>query len=64
MSNLELKPYNTDLQVAAYFDVSRGTVWRWVRTTGFPPPVPLGPHTMRWRRKDILEWESQFERAA
>lgn len=64
MSDAELKPYNTDLQVAAYFEVSRGTVWRWVRKRGFPPPVQLGPHTVRWRRKDILEWEDQLEMAA
>lgn len=64
MSDIDLKPYNTDLQVAAYFNMSRGTIWRWVRENRFPQPVRLGPHSVRWRRLDIENWENQQDEAA
>jgi predicted DNA-binding transcriptional regulator AlpA len=30
-------------EVAAFFSVSRMSLWRWVRAGAFPPPVKLGP---------------------
>lgn len=64
MSKIELTPYNTDRQVASYFDVSRGTIWRWVTENGFPAPVRLGPHSVRWRRRDVEAWEQGLDEAA
>ena len=38
-----------DTGVAERYDVSRPTVWRWVRDGLLPPPESLGPNTRRWR---------------
>jgi prophage regulatory protein len=46
-------------QVAARFDVSKDTIWRWKREGDFPPPVKLGGNTSRWRLSHIEEWEGQ-----
>jgi prophage regulatory protein len=48
-------------QVAARFDVSKDSIWRWKRQGDFPPPVKLGGNTSRWRLADIEEWEGQLK---
>lgn len=40
------------LEVAAHFNVSRTTIWRWVKTGVLPKPVKLGG-LVRWRREEI-----------
>lgn len=51
--------YLTDRAVANRYDVTRQTIWRWVRKYSFPSPVKIGPATTRWREADILEWEAK-----
>ena len=48
-------------QVAARFDVSKDSIWRWKRQGDFPAPVKLGGNTSRWRLADIEEWEAQLK---
>jgi prophage regulatory protein len=46
-------------QVAARFNVSKDSIWRWRRDGEFPAPKKLGGRTTRWRLSDIEEWERQ-----
>ena len=41
---------------------SRVQIWRWVRDGRFPTPVQLGPNSVAFRVKDVLEWEAGLER--
>lgn len=44
-------------QVAARYNVSKDTIWRWSREGNFPKPMKLGGMTSRWRLQDIEAWE-------
>ena len=36
--------------------VCRTTIWEWVRTGHFPPPIRLGARAVGWRADAIAEW--------
>lgn len=39
--------------VAGLLQVSRSTVWRWVKEGLLPAPIPCGPRLTRWKLGDI-----------
>ena len=39
--------------VARQLGIHRRTVWRLVSTGDLPPPIRLGPKTVRWRLTDL-----------
>ena len=41
------------LEVAAYFNISVNTVWRWVKSGALPEPSRMGKRFTYWQRKDI-----------
>lgn len=46
--------------VAQRFEVSRVTIWRWVKNDkNFPAPVKLSPGTSRWFEDQFLDFENQ-----
>lgn len=49
--------YLRDVDVAIRYDVSRPTIWRWVKRGNFPQPVKLSNGATRWRISDLLDWE-------
>jgi excisionase family DNA binding protein len=51
----EPSPYLTLAGMAAYLGVSRQTVMKWVGRDILPPPLVLGPRTLRWPRDLVLE---------
>lgn len=51
--------YHSDKQVAARYNVSRATVWRWVDRDQFPHPVKLSPGCTRWPLSSLLAWEME-----
>jgi predicted DNA-binding transcriptional regulator AlpA len=53
MANLKTYRFS-DLQ--EIIPVSRSTLWRWVRSGSFPPPISLGPNIRAWREADIRAW--------
>lgn len=56
--------YLSDRQVAKRYSVSRGTPWRWTKTSvGFPRPIELSPGCTRWKLEDLLAWEQRTETA-
>lgn len=50
--------YITDKYLSQLLDVSRQTVWRWVREGNLPQPLKLGPNCTRWKMSDIEAWEA------
>lgn len=46
-------------QVAARYNVSIVTPWRWVREGIMPGPVQLSPGCTRWRLSDLEKWEAE-----
>ena len=36
--------------------VCRATVYNWIASGHFPPPIRLGPNTVAWRASDVEEW--------
>ena len=35
--------------------LDQSTVYRWVRQKKIPPPVRMGPLTLRWRKTELLK---------
>lgn len=48
--------YLTDRELRTRYSVHRATIWRWIKTRGFPESVKLGGCT-RWRLADVEAWE-------
>ena len=51
-----MQAFLSDRQVAQRYNISRVTVWRWVKSKGFPQPVRLMGST-RWKLADLEWWE-------
>ena len=43
-------------EVCEMVAVSRSTLWRWVSTGSFPPPIRIGPSAVRWRLSAVQDW--------
>lgn len=56
--------YLSDHAVADRLQVSRDTVWRWVRAGKFPPPIKLADNVTRWKVSTVEAWEADREAAA
>ncbi len=57
MSKQSLR-YISDKQLSERLEVSRQTVWRWVREGNLPSPIKLGSNCTRWKLSDIEVWEA------
>lgn len=53
--------YASDKQLSEFLEVSRQTIWRWVREGKFPVPLKLGPNCTRWKISDVKAWEAGKE---
>lgn len=53
--------YLTVAQVAARYEVSTDTIWRWARNGVFPKALKIGPNATRWRLADLIEHETTFQ---
>lgn len=53
--------YLSDKNLAARYDTSRASIWRWVKSGKFPPPVKLSPGCTRWWFPVVLDWEAARE---
>ena len=43
-------------EVVSEIGVSKATLYRWVRSGQFPPPIKLGGHSVGWLREEIDAW--------
>lgn len=57
----EKKEYVQDTFLAAYYSVSRATIWRWVKQGRIPEPVKFSPGTTRWHFPSVV---NQLEKKA
>lgn len=55
--------YLSDKSLAARYQVSRATIWRWNREGKLPRPVKIGAAT-RWRIADIEQFEKSLRPGA
>lgn len=46
-----------DIEVAHRYNISRPTIWRWVKQGKFPKPLKLAGGSSRWKLKDLENWE-------
>ena len=60
MNNAHLpRKWVSDKFVADYYEISRCSVWRWVKTGKLDPPKKIGPNTTRFDFEKIQVAESQ-----
>lgn len=52
------KQFYSDKSLATRYEVSRATIWRWVREGKLPNPVKINGST-RWRSEDLSAWEKR-----
>lgn len=52
-----LTPFLRDTEIASRYNISRPTVWRWVKQGKFPKPLKIGGGSTRWRLIDLQDWE-------
>ncbi|WP_323847026.1 helix-turn-helix transcriptional regulator [Microbulbifer magnicolonia] len=61
---MQMQPqYFSDRTLAARYEVSRATIWRWTANEQIPKPVKINGST-RWRLSDIQAWEAKQGGAA
>ena len=51
--------FMSDTALAARYQVSRATIWRWAQAKRFPDPVKLSEGCTRWRLADVEKWENE-----
>lgn len=52
--------YLSDHQVAARYDTSKATVWRWhSNNSDFPRRIKLSPGTSRWKLSELVRFEAK-----
>ena len=56
--------YLKDTELAARWNVSRDSIWRWNRLGKIPAPVKLGDNCTRWKLTHVEAWETERESAA
>lgn len=54
----------TDKEVALRYNVTRPTVWRWLRFGRIPTPLKLSPRCTRWNEETLRRWEQGKEEEA
>jgi len=47
----------SDKTLAEYYEVSRCTIWRWVKIGKLPPPQKIGANCTRWDFEKISATE-------
>lgn len=45
------------------YKVTKSTIYSWIKTQGFPPPIHLGVNLVRWNKASIEAWEAEREAA-
>ena len=48
--------------VCQRYGVARSTIYRWIEAGIFPPPIRIGEDTVRWRERDLAQFEAQAEK--
>ena len=54
-------PYQTRQQIEKLFQISRPTIYRWIKEGKFPRPVHLGANMVRWKASHLEAWMTDKE---
>ena len=57
LGKLAYRRWVSDKTLAKYYEISRATVWRWVKLGKLPAPQKIGANCTRWDFDQILEQE-------
>jgi len=58
--NSDLKFYRIK-QLSEMLNVSKSSIWGWLKKGKFPTPLKIGGNTTVWRSTDIESWVSNHE---
>ena len=50
-------------EVEKLTDLSRSTIYAWMAEGRFPQSVQVGPHTVRWRLDEVLDFINNLPRS-
>lgn len=58
--NTQSPVWLTDEEVAARYNVSRISIWRWARECDFPKPRKISGNTTRWYAPELDEHDMKI----
>lgn len=50
-------------ELEARYQVTKSTIYAWIKTQGFPPPIHFGGNLVRWKKISVEAWENEREAA-
>jgi len=50
-------------ELEARYQVTKSTIYAWIKTRGYPKPVHLGANLVRWNSAHVEAWENEREAA-
>lgn len=56
-----LRPMIRMRRLVQLLGVSRGTIYNWIETNAFPPPINMGDNTMAFYEDEVAEWQKKKE---
>ena len=45
------------------YQVTKTTIYSWIKTRGFPPPIHFGANLVRWNKNIVDAWDIEREDA-
>jgi predicted DNA-binding transcriptional regulator AlpA len=45
------------------YQVSKSTIYSWIKTRGLPAPIHFGANLVRWNSAQVSAWENEKESA-
>jgi predicted DNA-binding transcriptional regulator AlpA len=50
-------------ELEARYQVTKTTIYSWIKTRDFPAPIHFGANLVRWNSAQVSAWENQKEAA-
>lgn len=57
MKNINDERFLTAVEIAARYSVRRETLYKWIKSQGFPRPKKFGSAS-RWKLSELSKWEN------
>ena len=48
-------------ELEARYQVTKTTIYLWIKTRGFPAPIHFGANLVRWNSIQVIAWENEKE---
>ena len=46
-------------ELEARYQVTKTTIYSWIKTRGFPVPIHFGANLVRWNSNEVNSWEKE-----